>query len=351
MTDRSLLVVGAGIIGLTTAVFAQRQGWTVTVVSDPNTAPATLAAAGMIAPFGELTPGENRAFSEQSASLSIWKRILPELTGQPVVNCGTLFIGWALSDRAEIAQLEKVASHFGALHRIVSRHVEKDLFAQITPRVHEGLFGPEDGSVDPRMVMQHLQRLFSNNGGHFISGIPIQRTSCHGVAVTVDGVEITAQFGVWSTGASPPPFVNDFPAGVNVRPIRGTTMVLGSEMPENSPMIRAFVQGRQLYALRRSPSEVIVGATSRESSQKGVDVGEMGMLLRDLSAVIPVLDSADVLEIRHGLRPATTDNNPILQWHPTEPWIWSGGHYRHGVTLAPLYAERAVNLLNERNSC
>jgi glycine/D-amino acid oxidase-like deaminating enzyme len=64
-------------------------------------------------------------------------------------------------------------------------------------------------------------------------------------------------------------------------------------------------------------------------------------LLRDALEVFPGLETAALLEVRQGLRPASKDLSPFFEV-VDERWAWLSGHYRHGVTLAPLSANEAL---------
>ena len=60
--------------------------------------------------------------------------------------------------------------------------------------------------------------------------------------------------------------------------------------------------------------------------------------LRDALDVVPALETAVVLETREGNRPASDDLRPFFEVLGDGRWAWSSGHFRHGVTLAPIAA-------------
>ncbi|HEY5120224.1 MAG TPA: hypothetical protein VII84_01485, partial [Acidimicrobiales bacterium] len=61
----------------------------------------------------------------------------------------------------------------------------------------------------------------------------------------------------------------------------------------------------------------------------------------------PELETSSLLETRVGLRPASTNLEPFFEEWPDRRWAWSSGHFRHGVTLAPLTSHSAVDFVNE----
>ena len=70
-------------------------------------------------------------------------------------------------------------------------------------------------------------------------------------------------------------------------------------------------------------------------------------LLRDALDVVPVLEDAHVIEYRLGLRPTSPDLEPFFETLGASRWAWVSGHYRHGVTLAPLAASEALAFVKE----
>ena len=64
-----LVVVGAGVIGLSCAWRAAASGWTVTVVDPAPARGASWVAGGMLAPVTEARPGEEELLDLGLASL------------------------------------------------------------------------------------------------------------------------------------------------------------------------------------------------------------------------------------------------------------------------------------------
>src|ERR1700692_2082127 len=65
VTSKSAVVVGGGIVGLTSAWRLARHGCQVTLMDPAPGRGATWAAAGMIAPSAEISPGEQANFELQ----------------------------------------------------------------------------------------------------------------------------------------------------------------------------------------------------------------------------------------------------------------------------------------------
>jgi len=108
-----------------------------------------------------------------------------------------------------------------------------------------------------------------------------------------------------------------------------------SKRAAHDPII---VKGGTFYMVSRPGGYNVLGASSEERRESGARVGEVQRLLRDALDVVPALETAVVLETREGNRPASDDLRPFFEVLGDGRWAWSSGHFRHGVTLAPIAA-------------
>ncbi|MGA7835693.1 MAG: FAD-dependent oxidoreductase [Acidimicrobiales bacterium] len=350
--SRVALVVGGGIIGTTSAFRLARDGWRVTVFDPSPGSGATWAAAGMLAPSAEVTPGERRNYDLQRGALTEWRAIAEELkdvTGEQleIVESGTLLVGFDASDRRLVDQFESVAKDFGVECERVHRDSRPDFFEGVTPRIRDGLFLGGDAWLDPDQAMRLLR------GGAEELGVRTVFERVESAVSLDDSVEVTTtsgsyrgDVGLLATGSS------SLPKGVGervdhtVRPVRGMTIRVQGLDRSTKPVIRAFVRGRNFYAVSRAGGYCVLGASSDEQSELVVEVGELHRLLRDALDVMPSLEAAALVETRQGLRPATSDLSPFLEVVDNR-WAWVSGHYRHGVTLAPVSAREVSHFAAE----
>ena len=89
-----VIVVGAGVIGLSVAWCAARRGLAVCVVerSEPG-AGASSVAAGMLAPVGEASFGEQALLDLSLASHAIWPEFSEDLSAATGLETGYLPLG------------------------------------------------------------------------------------------------------------------------------------------------------------------------------------------------------------------------------------------------------------------
>jgi glycine oxidase len=349
-TRRDVLVVGGGVVGLTSAFRLARADWRVTLFDPSPGGGATWAAAGMIAPNAEISPGEEENYRLQLGALAAWRELsheLYEVTGAELDLCetGTLLVGFDSSDRRLLSPFEAVAHGYGAETSRVLRENSEEMFEGVSAGIREGLLLQGDAWLDPDQVVTLLVR------ANEVLGVNVVRQEVLSASCRGDHVEVETPQGSWqgdagvlATGA------RALPRGVaervanTVRPVRGITVRVQGLDRSSQPTLRAYVRGRSFYMVSRPGGYCVLGASSEEQQELLVEVGELQRLLRDALDVVPSLESASIVETRQGLRPASKDLAPFFEI-VDDRWAWSSGHYRHGVTLAPLAANHALTFV------
>jgi len=349
-TQGDALIVGGGVIGTTSAFRLARAGWRVTLFDPAPGSGATWAAAGMIAPSAEAAPGERENFLVQRGALVAWRDLAHEIFDQTgdtleLFETGTLLVGFDAGDRRLVDQFSLIAEGYGVQPRRVTREDDESLFDGVTPRVHEGLLLEGDAWLDPDRAIALLGKANEALGVALVREEVLSATTdgAH-VEVTTDERTYRGDVGILATGARTlPRGVAEKVANV-VRPVRGMTVRVQGIDRSTLPTLRAYVRGRSLYMVSRPGGYCVLGASSDEKEELVVEVGELQRLLRDALDLVPALESAAVVETRQGLRPASKDLAPFIET-VDERWAWLSGHYRHGVTLAPLAALEALSFV------
>jgi glycine oxidase len=127
-----------------------------------------------------------------------------------------------------------------------------------------------------------------------------------------------------------------------VRPVRGQVLVL--RQPTDQPLlgrtVRALVHGAHIYLAPRDDGRVVVGATVEERGwDTRVTAGGTYELLRDVVALVPGLDDAELVAVEAGLRPGSPDDVPIIGRSAVDGLTVATGHYRNGILLTPVTAD------------
>jgi len=346
--SKSSIVVGGGIIGLLSAYRLAQAGFSVDLFDPQLAKGATFAAAGMLAPGGEIVSGEQAQYSVQLKSAPAWQllsRELESLCGEKIQihQVGTLLLGWDIADKRLVQQHLELATEFKACVSSFDRESNSAMFEYVSPRINEGILLQDDAWVDPDQVitalLPALEKLQVNLRSEWVEEVV---PSSHGVEVRTSSGSHQASCGIIATGSS------ILPSGIittgenSIRPVRGMTVRMQGFDRSTQPMVRAYVRGRKIYLVSRPGGYNVIGASSDESGNAVVEAGELQRLLRDALEIFPALETAEIVETRIGLRPASPNHEPFFEELKTPNWAWSSGHYRHGITLAPLAAQQAL---------
>lgn len=356
MTNR-VTVVGGGVIGLSAAWSAARDGWRVTLLDPAPCSGASWVAGGMLAPVTETWPGEEALLDLGTDSVRRWPEFAARLSADAGRDAGlrtdgTVVAATGSGDRAE---LDTLADHLDRLGRPVERlagRALRRLEPAIGPDVRGGLSVPDDLSVDNRVLLDALRAAAER------AGVRVERRE---VAVVRDddrrvvgvtdtgGTELDADVVLVCAGAhssSLHPLLDGL-----VRPVKGEILRLAHRagaLPPPSRTVRALVDGRPVYAVPRDGPghDLVVGATTSETGfDTTVTVGGVRDLLRDAERVLPGIAEYALVETAAGLRPGSRDNLPLIGGLGPEGLLVATGHGRNGMLLAPVTADAVRALL------
>ncbi|MDN5893894.1 MAG: glycine oxidase ThiO [Nocardioides sp.] len=342
-----VLVLGAGLIGLSVADELLRRGHRVTVVDPAPGQGTSYAAAGMLSPGSEVWHGEAEILRLGLRSLALWPSYAERL-GVSLHCTGTLLVG---QDRGDLQQVERQAELLAGLGdrpRMLTGPQARAAEPTLGPRVVGGALLPEDHSVDPREVLAALLDRVGRPA-KWLSGRPerrtSRRTSCD-VAAAATGTQDVSKVGkydatVVATGATLPEPWRHLVRGVRGEILRGHT----DDPPKRT--VRAWVHGQPVYVVPRPGGDLVIGATNEEHDvPPEVTFGGVFTLVEAARALLPGLDRATFTEALARDRPATSDNLPLLGPAPDrDDVVLAAGFFRHGVLLAPLAARLVADHL------
>jgi glycine oxidase len=347
-----VVIVGAGLIGLSTAWRLASDGVQVTVCDPTPGTQTSNVAAGMLAPVTEVEYGEDDLLALNLASVNAWPTFaaeLEELTGQPagLHQTGTLSVAYDVDDAAALRRLAVYQRRLGLEVEELSGRDARRREPLLATGVSGGVWVPGDHSVDNRQAVATLLRAVLLSGVRLVrervSKVITSGTTALGVQLdngdTVHAGRVIVAAGPWSPQLAGVPEELRPP----VRPVKGEVLRLRvpeAYRPALRHVVRATARGFSVYLVPRPGGELVVGATSTELGyDTRVLAGGVFSLLRDARTVLPVMDELELMESIAGLRPATPDNAPILGPSGLDRLLWATGHYRNGVLLTPVTAQ------------
>lgn len=350
-----VIVVGAGIIGLSTAWTLQGRGASVTVVDPAPGTGATHAAAGMLAPAAEVVWGQSPLYPLMRAAADLYPGFAADLAAASGLDLGhsdaeTLVCAADRADLTALRELVTAQSGAGFDVTLLPGSRARDLEPALSPGVCGAVRIPGDHSIDPRRVVTALRRVL---GTHPVAA------SARGLSLTGDrvtGVELDDGRTLFAERVV-------IAAGADCRTIEGVPSlplrevfgeVIRLRAPEQlAPLltrtIRGLVLGRPVYVVPRPDGELVLGATSREDGRPGMSAGGIHQLLRDAERLVPGILDCEITDITTRARPGSPDDLPIIG-SVGKGCIVSTGYFRHGILLAPLGARLTADLVLGKSS-
>ncbi|PRY20331.1 glycine oxidase [Pseudosporangium ferrugineum] len=320
-------MVGGGIVGLAVAWRCRQRGLRVTVHDGGDDDAAWYAAAGMLAPAGETSFGQEALTALLVESASRWAGFAAELTAETGLDLGldargTVAVALTGDDLAEAHRLWAYREERDLKVRRLVPSAVRALEPALSPRIRGGAHIPDDLQVDPRRVVAALRAAL---GDAVVPGRVGELPA--GPVVVAAGTGTAAL------------------TGLPVRPVKGLVLRLRGEPGLLRHVIVGYADGRHVYLVPRADGELIVGATQEERADFTVTAGAVLELLRAATDLVPELAEFQLTEtvVRH--RPSTPDNAPLLgRWR--DDVIVAAGHHRNGVLLTPVTADLIAGLVD-----
>ncbi len=314
-------VVGAGVVGLTTAVTLAERGAQVTLVERSRElgGNASWLAGGMLAPFCEGESAPQSVVELGQGAIDWWDARVPG-----VVRAGTLVI----APPRDLSEIDRFAARTKA-HAPVDESRIAELEPDLAGRFRKGLFFADEGHLDPRVALSALTERLHAKGGEIRFGADGDALGEADVVMDCRG---------WAARKALP----------ELRGVRGEMMRIRSREVRLARAVRFLHPRIPLYIVPRANNEFMIGATMIESAEKGsVSVRSAIELLSAAYALHPAFGEAEILEMSADVRPAFPDNEPRVVERSGR--IFVNGFFRHGFLLAPPFAARAAALAFERS--
>jgi glycine oxidase len=255
-------------------------------------------------------------------------------------------------DRDEAAQLRRVHDlqrSLGLAAEWLAPGACRELEPALTPSLAGGVHAPGEASIDPRALVAALLAALRAEGVEVRIGEEVAEAVLEGERLagvrTAAGEELRARSvvlaaGAWSGRAEwlPPA------ARPAVRPVKGQILELRS--PGAPAPCGRILASERVYLVPREDGRLIVGATVEEQGfDTAVTAGGVHELLREAYRLLPEVAEMELVEATAGLRPGTPDNLPLIGPGAIDGLVLATGHYRNGILLAPLTAERVAEAL------
>ena len=394
-----VVIVGAGLIGLTSALKLQQQGLRVLVIDrdepgkaasfgnagylatelvDPMSTPQTLRKAPrlLLDPHGPLAlpprylpqllpwlarfvmsarksrveQGRQALAALNAQSLAAWQRCLTSIGAeQELIASGYLMVWEKAEALNQTRQHQTQLNRYGIGAELLDADAVHEHDPGLSPNIHHALLFPNAHQVsDPYRVVQRLVDAFLQGGGE------ISRESVEDIRATQEGVEIRSDrrriktnrvviaTGAWSRKLAERLGLKIPLEGESGHHLTLTDRIGALRQPIGS-VERNVVMTPMQCGLRVVGFSEFGGLTLKPNPRRSHTLKyHASRLLSDASGVAQARDWM-------GYRPTLPDSLPVIGRHPRQPQIqFAFGHQHLGLTQAAITAELIADQLLDR---
>jgi D-amino-acid dehydrogenase len=349
------VVVGAGIVGASTAFHLTQLGAEVYFIDSDSPGRATFAGAGIVCPW--LSQSRDPRYEELSfAAVRYYPELVAKLaaageTGASYDLVGGLVIANSIDQLDPVLRrldkhLENGIKEIGQV-RLLNAGGPKELFPYLDSGL-VGLYLSGAARVSGETFRSSLLNAALKAGARQLSGkAALERTGNAVVGVRVDGELLSADAVIVAAGAWSADLCRPLELQLEVEPQRGQILHLrvAEGHTEALPVIVPVVS--DYYLLGFGDSRIVMGATRETGSgfDFRITAGGVAEVLQEGLRIAPGLKTATLTEIRVGFRPMTMDGLPLLGHPPSTPGlVIATGVGRYGLTVGPYLGLLAATL-------
>jgi glycine oxidase len=331
-----IVIIGGGVIGLTTAYFLARAGMRALVFDKGDFGrEASWAGAGILPPGN---PGYAQTPFDQlrAHSAALFPTLSAELRERTGIDNGYLksggleFLGESGQATAQEWRGEGIAAE--TLDERATARIEPALAPGLGPAIHL----PDMAQLrNPR----HIKALLAGSaalGVRLQAGCPVHGFESSGQRITAVKTEVgsfPADRFLVTAGAWTDRLLEQVGWQPRIRPVRGQIALLHT----GAPLLRRILLWGARYLVPRPDGRVLVGSTEEEAGfAKRTTAAAMSELLALAGKLVPGLAGAHLECSWAGLRPGSPDGLPYLGVVPGWDNLYvAAGHFRAGIQLSP----------------
>jgi len=200
-----------------------------------------------------------------------------------------------------------------------------------------GLMSGEDESGDARMFTDELAKLATARGARFRYGVTIKQLEHNGKQVTriiTDQGDETPDAVVLSLGSYSTVLARQLGLKLPIYPAKGYSITAEIENPSEAPTVSVTDETRFMVFTRLGNRLRVAGTAELAGWDTDLDPVRIEPLAKNVRSLFPKASSYKELNAWTGLRPATPDSVPILGATSFENLFLNTGHGTLGWTMA-----------------
>jgi len=360
MSKYDAIIIGAGSIGIPTAMALAEEGVKVLVI-DQNASPGQgenkHAIGGIRATHS--TPGKILAALRSLEIFSTWR----EKTGEDIewLQGGYLFPVYRKEEEEILKAILPIQKEYGLNIDYIGAKEVKEVLPGINEEgLRGGTYSPEDGSASPLLAINSFYRRAASAGAEFrfrlhVDAILCQNNKVIGVKagnetfstpVVVDTAGPFSRPLCATLGIDVPVYPDSHEAGIT-EPVKNFfgCMVVDLRPGPGSKNFYFYQNSRGQVVFCITPDPPILGTDKRETSVFLPQVSTR------LVGLLPRLKNLRVRRVWRGLYPMTPDGSPIVGWNrDVEGLLHATGMCGQGFMLGPGIGELVARMITGKTT-
>lgn len=354
---KKIIIIGGGIVGLSTAYHFVKAGATVTVIDRLEKGQATDAAAGIICPW--LSQRRNKAwYTLAKNGAAYYPAFIQQLEHDAQIETGYERVGvlnlhkdadrrFKTYERAQIKRKE--APEMGEIC-LLSDEQAKNYYPLIEQHAYP-LFVEGAARVNGRLLRNALYEACLKLGTTMVKGSAQFYTNPNGqvVGVNVNGSLLRADTYIIAAGAWAEELLTPLGSHLKIKGQKAQIvhLTIADQGTDKWPVI---MPPSDQYIVPFPNGHIVIGATHEDDCEFDTRVTAGGMLevLSKAIAISSQLKEATVKEVRVGYRPFTPNSLPVIGNVPGHRDVYiANGLGASGLTMGPYIGQLMANIILE----
>jgi glycine/D-amino acid oxidase-like deaminating enzyme len=346
------IVIGAGIVGASCALYLTNAGLRVLVVDRGPVAGGTTGAGEGNILVSDKAPGDELTLALRSRDL--WFEMQEDVgdTFELEPKGGVVV---ARHDDQPLNDFARAQRSAGVDAQEVSDKELHELEPHLTREITSGVFYPQDSQCQPMLAAAHILRTVRARRGEVITGATVTSIESHEGRVT--GIRTTkgnfsSPIVVNATGTWAGEIAKLAGTNLPIAPRKGFILVTApaprlifhkvydSDYVANVASSDADLQTSTVVEGTRSGTILIGASRERIGFDGRMNVQILRRLASQATSLFPVLRDISLLRAYRGFRPYAPDHLPVIGQDSIISGLWhSAGHEGAGIGLAPASAQ------------
>jgi D-amino-acid dehydrogenase len=400
-----VLVLGAGVVGVTAAYYLQKDGHEVTVIDRQEGAglETSFANGGQISPnqaypwaapdapflmlkwmgrndapllyrmrldprlwlwslrfLANCTPGNFMKNTVKNLRLALASRaLLPEIRQHTGIEYDCLGNGilQIYRDQKELdksIKLNEALKKFGCAHEVLDKdgvHALEPAYDSSPDKIIGGIYTKDDESGDAYKFSHELASYCAEQGVTFCYGETVQRINKDGAKITsvvTDKDTYTADAYVMSMGSYSPLFLRPLGIKAPIQPVKGYSITVPTAGYNGAPTVSLTDNDHKLVFSRIGERMRVAGTAEFNGYDTEMNDERAGSIRDVAQSLFPNAGDFSKTEFWTGLRPMTPDGVPIIGPTAYDNLYLNTGHGTLGWTMCASSGQLTADLIAGR---